>query len=190
MSDLTITLAGDAVAKKTGGEVLSANKKLTQMSMDVIDVTVTPTADTAHVVGDVMFVVTKIPNAVATKGGSAILQSVSAIGTSTAGDDLGAFDLVITSDETALTDAAGSVVLDPASALTNAIAVMDGTLGRVSISNMIDVGVCMIGNKANLGIVCKAEATSRDLYVWGIAQSTDGWAGSPSLVLRFGFVQD
>ena len=38
MSDLTITQAGVTEAKKSGGEFLSADKKLNQMKIDLIDV--------------------------------------------------------------------------------------------------------------------------------------------------------
>ena len=153
----------------------TVQEKLNKMDVDLIDVTVTPDG-TAYTAGDVFFVVTEIPNAVAVNGGTAILQSVSAIGTSDRGTDgleVGAFDLILTSDVTPLTDAGGGVANDAASALTNAIAVMDGTLGKVSITNMTDVGVCMIGDKKNIGMVCKAASGTKSLYVWGIAQSSD-----------------
>ena len=184
MSDLTITLAGESVTKKTGGEILTPGKKLTQMNVDVIDVTVAIDGG-AYIAGEVFFIVTKIPNAVAVKGGSAILQSVSAIGTSTAGDDLGSFDLILTSDSTVISAAINTVP----SANTDVLATMDGTLGKVSITNMIDAGVCMIGNKANIGMVCKAEAASRSLHVFGIARSTDDYEQG-SAILRLGFVKD
>ena len=64
MSDLTITNAEISVTKKTGGEVLSNNKKLNQMKVTLIDVE--PTVDTsAYAAGDLMFNPIKIENAVA-----------------------------------------------------------------------------------------------------------------------------
>ena len=61
MSDLTITEGGIAVTKKSGGEFLTADKKLNQMKTVTKDVTATLTAH--GTVGDVMFVTTKIEDA-------------------------------------------------------------------------------------------------------------------------------
>ena len=81
MSDLTITTAGVSESKVSGGEFLSADKKLNQMKIDLIDVAISPDVSNggAGTVGDLLFLVTEIPNAVAVKGGSAILQSVVAV---------------------------------------------------------------------------------------------------------------
>ena len=74
MSDLTITHAGSTVTQ-TRQEVLSNNKKLNQMKVDLIDVV--PTCDTDAIPNDdVIFDWVEIPNAVAVKGGSAIIQSI------------------------------------------------------------------------------------------------------------------
>ena len=182
MSDLTITNAEISVTKKTGGEVLSNNKKLNQMKVTLIDVE--PTVDTsAYQAGDLMFNPIKIENAVAVKGGSAILQSVAV-----ANDDAltGAFDLVVTASD----DAPGTLnnAVSGESGLSDANA--DLILGITSISNMVDVGGCSIGSKQNIGMVIKAESTTRDVYVWGIAQSTDNPTGATGYKLRFGIVQD
>ncbi len=182
MSDLTITNAGVSVTKKTGGEVLSNNKKLNQMKVTLIDVE--PTVDTsAYAAGDLMFNPIKIENAVAVKGGSAILQSVAV-----ANDDAltGAFDLVVTASD----DAPGTLnnAVSGESGLSDANA--DLILGITSISNMVDVGGCSVGSKQNIGMVIKAESTTRDVYVWGIAQSTDNPTGATGYKLRFGIVQD
>ena len=182
MSDLTITNAGVSVTKKTGGEVLSNNKKLNQMKVTLIDVE--PTVDTnAYAAGDLMFNPIKIENAVAVKGGSAILQSVAV-----ANDDAltGAFDLVVTASD----DAPGTLnnAVSGESGLSDANA--DLILGITSISNMVDVGGCSVGSKQNIGMVIKAESTTRDVYVWGIDQSTDNPTGATGYKLRFGIVQD
>ena len=87
MSDLTITLAGESVDKKTGGEVLQVNKKLTQMKVDSFDITATLTAD--GTAGDVMFVTTEIPNAVSVTGGRALLHSAVVVLTNNATDASG-----------------------------------------------------------------------------------------------------
>ena len=182
MSDLTITERGVTVVKNTGGEFLSAEKKLNQMHVTLIDVQ--PTVDTsAYQAGDLMFNPIKIENAVAVKGGSAILQSIAV-----ANDDalVGSFDLVLTGSD----DAPGTLnnAVSGESGLSDANA--DLTLGITSITNMVDVGTCSIGSKQNIGMVIKAEATTRDVYVWGIAQSTDNPTGATGYKLRFGIVQD
>ena len=182
MSDLTITQGGVSVAKKTGGEVLQPGKKLTQMNVTVIDVE--PTIDTnAYQAGDILFEPIKIENAVAVKGGSAILQSIAV-----ANDDalVGSFDLVLTGSD----DSPGSLnaVLADGTGLSDANA--DLVLGITSVTNMVDVGGCSIGSKQNIGMVIKAEATTRDVYVWGIAQRTDKPTAATGYKLRFGIVQD
>jgi hypothetical protein len=182
MSDLTITNAGVSVTKKTGGEVLSNNKKLNQMKVTMIDVE--PTVDTsAYAAGDLMFNPIKIENAVAVKGGSAILQSIAV-----ANDDAltGTFDLVLTASD----DAPGTLnnAVSGESGLSDANA--DLILGITTVSNMVDVGGCSVGSKQNIGMVIKAESTTRDVYVWGIAQSTDNPTAATGYKLRFGIVQD
>ena len=182
MSDLTITLAGDTIPKKTGGEVLQPGKKLTQMNVTLIDVE--PTVSTsAYAAGDLMFAPIKIENAVAVKGGSAILQSVAV-----ANDDalVGSFDLVLTGSD----DSPGTLNNAVASESGLSDANADLILGITSVTNMVDVGGCSIGSKQNIGMVIKAEAGSRDVYVWGIAQSTDNPSSATGYKLRFGIVQD
>ena len=140
MSDLTITLAGESVDKKTGGEVLTPGKKLTQMNIDLIDVAVSPDVSNggAGTVGDLLFLVTEIPNAVAVKGGVAILQSVVVVSSGTV--VTGALDLVFTSDSTALVDESGAAETGDAVTASPDVdspaTVMDGTLGIVSIPSL------------------------------------------------------
>ena len=182
MSDLTITTAGVTESKVSGGEFLSSDKKLNQMHVTIVDVE--PTVDTsAYAAGDLMFNPIKIENAVGVKGGSAILQSVAV-----ANDDAltGAFDLVFTASD----DAIGTLnnAVSGESGLSDANA--DLILGITSVSNMVDVGGCSIGSKSNIGLVIKAPAASRDIYVWGIAQSTDNPTAATGYKLRFGIVQD
>ena len=52
----------------------SVQEKLNKMDVDLIDVVCAPDADNggAGTVGDLLFQVTEIPNAVAVKGGSAL----------------------------------------------------------------------------------------------------------------------
>jgi hypothetical protein len=202
MSDLTITNAGISVTKKTGGEVLSNNKKLGQMNITTIDVDITLDSP-AYAIGDNLFLPTKIENALAVKGGSGILQSVVAVASNddvdadSTGAATGAFDLIVTSDATTTGFAAMNAA---ASGNDYARAVAINTCGWFSMTNMTDMGAYSIGSKNNIGMVVTAESDSRDLYVWGIAQAaTDydldddesaGTADGGILTLRFGIVQD
>ena len=170
-------------------------EKLNKMDIDLIDVTVKPDADNgaAMSTGDFMFPLVEIPNAVAVNGGTAILQSCCAIisGGDADGADTGAFDVVIPNDSTTLQHAAADINTDDDMAsVTSALAIMDGTCGFFSITNAFDAGVVAIGDKKNIGMVCKAESDSTSLYVWGIQQAIADYLGSSSIVLRFGFVKD
>ena len=152
------------------------------MDVDLIDVQ--PTVDTsAYAAGDLMFNPIEISNAVAVDGGTAILQSISV-----ANDDalVGSFDIILTSSN----DAPGTLN-DPVSGesgLSDANA--DSILGIVTISNMVDVGGCSIGSKANIGLVLKAAAGIKSIYAWGIAQSTDNPTTDTGYKLRIGVVKD
>ena len=78
---------------------------------------------------------------------------------------------------------------DDVLAITSALAVMDGTCGFFSITNAFDAGVVALGDKKNIGMVCKAVAGSTSLYTWGIYQNAADY-NEGSIVLRFGFVKD
>ena len=162
------------------------------MDVDLIDVTVEADVDNggAGAVGDLLFKVTEIPNAVAVTGGTAILQSCVAIIETP--EATGAFDVVITSASTAMTEASDGSAMetgDSVGAGDNTFAELDGTCGFFSITNAFDAGVVAIGDKKNIGMVCKAEAGSKSLYVWGIVQNTTDYA-EKDIVLRLGFVKD
>ena len=167
----------------------SVQEKLNKMDVDLIDVSISfnPGSDAgAFTDGDLLFVVTEIPNAVAVKGGSALLHSASCIVTgSNDGSETGNMDIVITSDETALSVAIHTAL----SGATNASGVMDGIAGTFSITNFIDMGVVSVGSRQNIGMVCKAVPGSTSLYVFGIARSTNDYEEG-SAVLRLGFIKD
>ena len=167
-------------------------EKLNKMDVDLIDVTVEADVDNAGAgsTGDLLFKVTEIPNAVAVKGGTAILQSCVAI-IETPGAT-GAFDVVITSSSTAITEASDGSAMetgDSVAAGDNTFAELDATCGFFSITNAFDAGVVTMGDKKNIGMVCKAESNSKSLYVWGIVQNTTDYA-EKDIVLRLGFVKD
>ena len=166
-------------------------EKLNKMDVDLIDVTVTP--DNANGgamdVGDFMFPMIEIPNAVSVPGGTAILQSCCAIVFPMIA---GAFDIVITNDATTLGHGGGDVVDDDlVTGIDSAIAVMDGTCGFFSLTNGFDAGVVALMDKKNIGMVCKAAAGSTSLYVWGIVQNAGDYTGDVgSTILRLGFIKD
>ena len=175
----------------------SVQEKLNKMDIDLIDITVKPDANdgAAMAAGDFMFPMVEIPNAVAVNGGTAILQSCCAIiaGGDADGADTGAFDIVITSHDstsTLLQHGGGDIQTDDDMAsVTSALAIMDGTCGFFSITNAFDAGVVAIGDKKNIGMVCKAASGSRSLYVYGIVQNTADY-NEGDIVLRLGFVKD
>ena len=172
----------------------SVQEKLNKMDVDLIDITVYPDFDNgaAMTAGDFMFPAVEIPNAVAVKGGTSLLHSRCAIisGGDADGADTGAFDVVITSDSTTLQHAAADINTDDDMAsVTSVLSVMDGTCGFFSITNAFDAGVVAIGDKKNIGLVCKAESNSTSLYVYGIVQNTADY-NEGSIVLRLGFIKD
>jgi hypothetical protein len=168
---------------------LSNNKKLNQMNVDLITIEATLTADGTN--GDLMFDTTEISDAVAVKGGSAILQSVVAIVTTNATDAsgnganaLGAFKLVITDDSTSI-----GTVSDALGSDTTARTVLDGISGIIDISSSTDHGYMAVLSKQNIGAVCKAASDTTSLYCYGITNSTNDY-NSATITLRLGFVQD
>ena len=172
----------------------SVQEKLNKMDIDLIDITVKPDFDNgaAMTAGDFMFPAVEIENAVPVNGGTAILQSCCAIiaGGDADGADTGAFDVVITNDSTTLQHAGADINTDDDMAsVTSALAVMDGTCGFLSITNAFDAGVVAIGDKKNIGMVCKAAAGSKSLFAYGIVQNTADY-NEGDIVLRFGFVKD
>ena len=160
----------------------SVQEKLNKMDIDLIDIE--PTVSTsAYQAADLMFEPVEIENAVSVNGGAAILQSIAV-----ANDDAltGAFDIILTSNDDAPGDLNDAVSGETGLSDANA----DSILGIVSITNMVDVGGCSIGSKANIGLVLKAAADSKSIYAWGIAQSTDNPTATGGYKLRFGIVKD
>ena len=172
----------------------TVQEKLNKMDVDLIDITVKPDADNGAgmAAGDFMFPAVEIENAVPVNGGTAILQSCCAIiaGGDADGADTGAFDVVITNDSTTLQHASADINTDDDMAsVESLLAVMDGTCGFFSITNAFNAGVVAIGDKKNIGMVCKAAAGSKSLFAYGIVQNTADY-NEGDIVLRFGFVKD
>ena len=123
----------------------SVQEKLNKMDIDIIDIDITVDADAD---GEILGLVTEIPNAVAVKGGSAILQSAVLISNKITTNSV---DVIITSDGTALSG--GAALGDAATAIDNVVGVMDGTCGFFTITNLFPAGVVSIGSKQNIGMV-------------------------------------
>ena len=180
MSDLTIKHAGSTVTQ-TRQEVLSNNKKLNQMKVDLIDVV--PTCDTDAIPNDdVIFDWVEIPNAVAVKGGSAIIQSIHLLDKAIKSATM---DIFFQTDNTTLGTLGGDPSLGDADATD--------MLGFTTLSNYSAIGtgnsVC---TKTNLGIVVKAAANTRSIYMAAInrsGSSIDSYSAT-SLNFRIGIVQD
>tara|TARA_R110002012_G_C11589098_1_gene606068 strand:- start:150 stop:686 length:537 start_codon:yes stop_codon:yes gene_type:complete len=172
-------------------DAFSPREKLNKMAVDLIDVTISLDADNAgtSAAGDLLFKVTEIPNAVAINGGCAILQSAVIVGATT----IGPIDFIITSSSTALTEASDGSAAETGDAVAgfdNTLAELDATCGYFGISNSYDAGVVAIGDKKNIGMVCKAESASKSLYIYGIQQSSADYSGAANAVIRLGFVKD
>ena len=166
-------------------------ERLGKMDVDLIDVTVSPDFGNtgAMAAGDLLFAVTEIPNAVSVPGGSCLLHSCMAIISPMV---TGQFDCVITSASTAITEASDGSAMeanDVVAAGDNTLAELDGTCGFFSLTNGFDAGVIALASRTNIGMVCKAEAGSTSLYVWGIVQNTTDYAEG-SIVLRLGVIKD
>ena len=182
MSDLTITNAGVSVEKKTGGEVLSNNKKLNQMKVDVIDVDPTNT-DQACSNAEVIFQQAEIVNAVSVKGGACILQSITLLDD----DDEGkAMDLIFTDTSLELDDSADGTAIDLSDANAGSI------LGVIRISDYMDGVNWQLAHKENCGLVLKAAAGSTSIYVSGVNRSGGAvtYNTTTDLHLKFGVVKD
>tara|TARA_R100001530_G_C4310019_1_gene152751 strand:- start:704 stop:1258 length:555 start_codon:yes stop_codon:yes gene_type:complete len=184
MSDLTITEGGVSVSKKSGGEFLSGDKKLNQMKIDLIDATLTTVAG-AVATDEVVSQGIEIENAVAVKGGIAIIQSI-----------------VLNSDdaETPTLDLVFSQVQDDISSGLSATIGDDedidslgaSVLGHVSISNYTNLVDCVTATKSNVGLVIKAVAGSTSIYVHTINRSGANFTPTAvdDLHLRLGIVKD
>ena len=179
MSDLTIKHAGSSVTQ-TRTEVLSNNKKLNQMKVDLVSITPGTTTNACSD-GEIIWDNEKLENLVAVKGGSCILQSVSILDDD---DHGGAIDLVFFNASSSLgTEGSAVSVADGA--------VPDAILGVVNISNYFDGINWKFWHKENIGLVLKADSDSRDIYVGAVNRS-----GGPltytaaGLLLKVGVVQD
>ena len=180
MSDLTITEGGVTVTKNSGGEFHSADKKLNQLNIDIIELTPGTTTNACSD-GEIIWDNEKLENLTATKGGSCVLQSIGLLDDD---DHGGAIDLVFFNASSSLGTEGG--VIDAADG-----AVPDAILGVVQISNYFDGVAWKYGHKENIGLVLKSAADSRDIYVGAVNRSGGAltWTAA-GLLLKVGVVQD
>ncbi len=158
----------------------TGQEKLNKMAVDLI--TISPAITNAtYSDGDLMLHQEALPFAVAVKGGSCVLQSLTAVDTSDTG---GSIYVIITDTQADL----GTV----GSAINAAAAAADNSMAIVELSNFIDVGGAKVATKGNIGLVLKAGDNSRQLY-FGIVNvsGSDITIGSgEDIHLRFGIVKD
>ncbi len=170
---------------KTNLSAYTTAEKLNKMDVDLIDVTLTTDAE-AHADNDVIAQSIEIPNAVAIDQGSAIIQSIMLLDED---DEAPTVELLFSQVSTAITD-------DEGSAIGASVADLDATfrsfLGAVTVSNWSDLVDAQIGVKTNIGLVVKAAASTKSIWVHAINRSGGAYtpAATTDLKLRIGIVKD
>ena len=156
-------------------------EKLNKMDVDLIDVTLTTDAE-AHADNDVIAQSIEIPNAVAVKGGSAIIQSVMLLDED---DEAPSVDLIFQTDNTALAS-------DEGEAINISDANARDILGFVNVSNYTDLIGCQVAVKTNIGLVVKAASTTKSIWVHAVNRSGGTYtpAATTDLKMRIGIVKD
>ena len=162
----------------------TVQEKLNKMDVDLIDATLTTVA-AAVATDEVISQGIEIENAVAVKGGTAIIQSI-----------------VLNSDdaETPALDLLFSQVQDDISSGLSATVGDDedidslgaSVLGHVSLSNYTNLVDCVTATKLNVGLIVKAVAGSTSIYVHAINRSGGNFTPTAvdDLHLRLGLVKD
>tara|TARA_Y100001937_G_scaffold126872_1_gene197318 strand:+ start:1918 stop:2442 length:525 start_codon:yes stop_codon:yes gene_type:complete len=165
----------------------TTQSKLNSMSVDLIDVTLTTTIAT-HADGRVISQSIEIPNAVAVKGGSAIIQSIY-LQNKDDSVESPALELIFAAENTAIT-----------SDISDAIEIVDADLvtavfqGGVTVSNWSTLKPTSseFALKTNIGLVVRAESDSRSIFVHTINRSGGDYtpSGTGKLSARIGIVKD
>tara|TARA_Y100000310_G_scaffold153949_1_gene153506 strand:+ start:118 stop:621 length:504 start_codon:yes stop_codon:yes gene_type:complete len=158
----------------------STNERLGKMDVDLIDVDlVTDTDATAD--NGVISNPVEIPFAVSDTGGRSLLHSVQLIDDD---DDGATIDLVFTQVSTNLGTVNGAI--DAADGVAASI------LGVVSLSSYFDGIAWQISQKANIGLVLKAVAGSKSVYVGAINRNGGAVTktAADDLHLRIGIIKD
>ena len=160
----------------------STNERLNKMDVDVITL-VPDTATEACSDGEVIFQADEIPNIVAVNGGTCIIQSIGVLDD----DDHGGTIDIVFMDTTGLLDAGDDGgTIDAADGV-----IPDAILGVVTISNYFDGIAWKYGHKENIGLVLKAAAATKSIYVAAVNRSGGAltWTAA-GLRLKFGVVKD
>ena len=169
----------------------STQERLNKMTVDIVDKSVELSDGAAYTADDLFFqpVAVEVSEV---NGQAVIIQSVTVIGETTGGDETGDFDIIICDNNPILLQSGPSTLLANEAMSTNVSTHdnMKNVSGIINITNMIDIGdTAVIGSANNVGIVAKPISTSKSIYMFGIARSTDTWA-SPSMTIRLGIVRD
>ena len=163
----------------------SVQEKLNKMDIDLIDITLNTDAET-HSDNDAISLSIEIPNAVAVKGGAAIIQSVTLFNLDDSVESP-AMELVFIEDNTAFASDEGGAVSATDSNLLKA-------LGSTTVSNWstFTPSTNEMASKQNIGMVVKAPSDSTSIYVMAINRSGGDYTPSSanSLRARIGIVKD
>tara|TARA_R100000808_G_C2154367_1_gene165296 strand:- start:4573 stop:5112 length:540 start_codon:yes stop_codon:yes gene_type:complete len=177
---------------KTDLQKRTMQEKLNSMDVDTILVTSGATTNSATANTFMWNDPIKIENAVPIEGGSALLHSIVGLTFSNTNENLSdaaliqnPYSLVFTSSSDGTGIGLGSSLLT--ASITSDV--LSNTCGVVHMNNIIDLGRVALSHKANCGIVLKAESGSRDVYMWGIALSSDNYGLSLSK-FRIGLIKD
>ena len=165
---------------ETNLRAYSVDGRLNKMDVDLIDVDlVTDTDATAD--NGVISNPVEIANAVSVNAGTSILQSVQLIDDD---DDGAIIDLVFTQVSTNLGTVNGAI--DAADSVAASI------LGVVSITSYFDGIAWQIAQKTNIGLVLKAAASTKSIYVGAINRNGGAVTktAADDLHLRLGIVKD
>ena len=157
-------------------------ERLNKMAVDLITL-VPDTATEACSDGEVIFQADEIPNIVAVNGGTCIIQSIGVLDD----DDHGGTIDIVFMDTTGLLDAGDDGgTIDAADGV-----IPDAILGVVTISNYFDGINWKYGHKENIGLVLKAAAATKSIYVAAVNRSGGAltWTAA-GLRLKFGVVKD
>ena len=158
----------------------SVQEKLNKMHVDLI-ISTPDIAEATYSDGDLMAEMEYITDAVAVKGGSCILQSITAIDTSDTG---GAIRVIITNNLADL----GTV----GSAVNAADAAADNSMAIVDLTNWVDIGGAKVCTKGNLGVVMKSISTARNIF-YGVVNISGGnivIGSGEDIIFNFGIVKD
>ena len=155
-------------------------EKLNKMDVDLIDVDLV-TATAAIGDNEMISDYVEIANAVAVNAGTSLLHSIILIDD---GDQGKAMDLVFATANTSL-GTLNEVV-------SGADSVAANILGVVSISSYFDGVAWQLATKTNIGLVLKAAASTKSIYVAAVNRSGGDadYVATDDLHLRLGIIKD